>query len=405
MASSLAWLDFSEQEQRRMLGVVELFRDRDTIDELGVGVVRDTFSDILFPGTSTLHSRGRYVLFIPWIYQAIERSTSRREDPWKNARLAEIRLIDALLDSEDGDGTIGTFARATLKTFASTIYWAALAKWGIRLFPLSQDHYHRWLQTVAHRQSLLAPDLDDTSEVGSTAWHASLPSAPDDFPRGVSFRFEPYESEYVAERIAMTVPGTLLALLIEERADVADVEHPWDLPAFVKLPALIGDQLAEASRFSLVINGAPLLYNLMLAEKSARPDKEELRADFEQRLVDWASEVEARGRELERWDRAAFWELIAEAGTRTPAPTRRFIERWLELAIDGDPSGVAGNDAARRLITERERAIKRGRARLHSPQALALWGGNAGTGRMVYRWPYAQRIVGDIVDGLAGGDA
>jgi hypothetical protein len=42
-----------------VLGVVELFRERDTVDELGVGVVRDTFSDLLFPGTSTLHSRGR----------------------------------------------------------------------------------------------------------------------------------------------------------------------------------------------------------------------------------------------------------------------------------------------------------------------------------------------------------
>ena len=69
-----------------MLGVVELFRDRDTVDELGVGVVRDTFSDLLFPGTSTLHSRGRYVLFIPWIYQAIERSPRSSADPWKNAR-------------------------------------------------------------------------------------------------------------------------------------------------------------------------------------------------------------------------------------------------------------------------------------------------------------------------------
>jgi hypothetical protein len=77
MASSLAWLDFTEQEQRRVLGVVELFRERDTVDELGVGVVRDTFSDLLFPGTSTLHSRGRYLLFIPGIYQAIERSPGR----------------------------------------------------------------------------------------------------------------------------------------------------------------------------------------------------------------------------------------------------------------------------------------------------------------------------------------
>jgi hypothetical protein len=203
----------------------------------------------------------------------------------------------------------------------------------------------------------------------------------------------------------MTVPGTLLALLIEERVDVADVKHPWDLPAFVRLPAEMTDQLAHSARFSLVINGAPLLYNLMLAEKSARADKNELRDGFEKRLADWAGEVEAWGHELTGWDRATLWEIVASARARTPPPTRRFIERWLGLVLDGDPRGVADNDAARRLISERERAVKRGRARLHNPQALAMWGGDAGTGRMEYRWPYAQRIVGDILAGLGGGDA
>src|SRR3954451_3177605 len=100
MTSSLAWLDFSEQEQQRVLGVVELFRDRDTVDELGVGSVRDTFSNLLFPGTSTLHTRMRYVLFIPWIYQPIERSKTKSRDPWRCARDAEWALIDALVASQ-----------------------------------------------------------------------------------------------------------------------------------------------------------------------------------------------------------------------------------------------------------------------------------------------------------------
>jgi hypothetical protein len=405
MASSLAWLDFSEQEQRQVLSIVELFRDRDTVDELGVGVVRDAFSDLLFPGTSTLHSRGRYVLFIPWIYQAIERSPSRRQDPWKYARLTEIRLIDALLDSEDGEGTIGAFARATLKMFPSTVYWAALAKWGILTLPSSQNQYHRWLRAGGHRRSPSASDEDHAPDSRSSAWHASLPPPPDGFPHDVSFRFGPHEGEYVAERIAMTVPGTLLALLIEERVDVAGAGGPWDLAAVVKLPGQMVDQLIHASRFSLVINGAPLLYNLMLSEKSARADRDELRQGFEDRLADWAGEVEARGSELAGWDRGALWDLVAEAGARTPPPTRRFIERWLELVVDGGPSGVAGNAAARTLISDRERAVKRGRARLHNAQALAMWGGDAGTGRMVYRWPYARRIVRDVVAGLGGGDA
>ena len=57
----------------------------------------------------------------------------------------------------------------------------------------------------------------------------------------------------------------------------ASHEQPWDLPAYVKLPAQLTEQLAHASRFSLAISGGPLLYNLMLAEKSSRADKDDLR--------------------------------------------------------------------------------------------------------------------------------
>src|SRR5690349_3686262 len=103
MASSLAWLDYSERERRKLLDVVNLFRDRNTLDELGVGTVRDTFSNLLFPGTSTLHTRTRYVLFIPWIYQAIEGSKAKSKDPWWHARRAELALMDALAESKDGD--------------------------------------------------------------------------------------------------------------------------------------------------------------------------------------------------------------------------------------------------------------------------------------------------------------
>lgn len=383
-----------------MLAVVEIFRQRDTVDELGVGVVRDTFSEMLFPGTSTLHTRARYTLFIPWVYRAIERSPTLSQDPWKHARLSEIRLIDALVDSEDSDGTIGSEARATLKMFPSTAYWAVLANWGIRIFPLSQDQYHRWLRAGGTRQSLPLP-TSDHKEGAMGAWHANLPPTPEGFPQVASFRFETHEAEYLAERIAMKVPGSLLTLLIEQRADVSDIDAPWKLPGFVNVPSSIAEQLAHASRFSAVINGAPLLYNLLLAEKSTRADKAELREDFEHRLADWAGELRSREHELGGWDRTAFWELVASAGTTTPWPTRRFIDRWFDLAVEGDPGAIAGNLAARKLIIKREREVKtKKRARLQNPQSLALWGGDAGTARLAYRWPNAQRVISDIVAGL-----
>ena len=72
--SAFAWLSYSESERRKALDVISLFRERDTRDELGIGVIRDAFADLLFPGTSTIQTRARYFLFVPWIYQQIGRA-------------------------------------------------------------------------------------------------------------------------------------------------------------------------------------------------------------------------------------------------------------------------------------------------------------------------------------------
>lgn len=68
MTSSFTWLDYSEQDKRKMLDVISLFSEKTTRDELGIGSVRDAFADLFFPGTSTIQTRARYFLFIPWIY-------------------------------------------------------------------------------------------------------------------------------------------------------------------------------------------------------------------------------------------------------------------------------------------------------------------------------------------------
>jgi hypothetical protein len=54
MASICAWLDHSESNRRKALDVVDLFREQDTRDELGIGTVRDAIADSLFPGISTI---------------------------------------------------------------------------------------------------------------------------------------------------------------------------------------------------------------------------------------------------------------------------------------------------------------------------------------------------------------
>ena len=67
--SSLGWLDTSEHERRSVLELVSALNEPGTLDELGIGSIRDTIADRLFPGTSTIQTRARYFLFIPWILQ------------------------------------------------------------------------------------------------------------------------------------------------------------------------------------------------------------------------------------------------------------------------------------------------------------------------------------------------
>jgi hypothetical protein len=92
MASTFTWLDYSEHERRKMLDAIESFGEKTTRDELGLGSVRDAFADLLFPGTSTIQTRAKYFLFVPWIYLNLERKRTPSTKVVIRARKLEIEL-------------------------------------------------------------------------------------------------------------------------------------------------------------------------------------------------------------------------------------------------------------------------------------------------------------------------
>ena len=142
MTSLFGWVDYSEQDRARMTEVIELFRERDTRDELGIGVIRDAFADMLFPGTNTMQSRARYFLFVPWIYRHIEVAGFRSVDMPKRTRKEETELIQALMAAGESDDVIGRYSQERLQRMPSNIYWLGLGTWGIRHFDGSQAQYH-----------------------------------------------------------------------------------------------------------------------------------------------------------------------------------------------------------------------------------------------------------------------
>ena len=59
MPSSLTWLDHDNAAKERSHRLLQMFKESETRDELGIGAIRDSISDQLFPGTSVIQTRLR----------------------------------------------------------------------------------------------------------------------------------------------------------------------------------------------------------------------------------------------------------------------------------------------------------------------------------------------------------
>lgn len=401
MPSTFTWLDYSENERRKMLDVIELFGERTTRDELGLGGVRDAFADMLFPGTSTIQTRAKYFLFVPWIYLALEAKRVSSAAIDVRLRKAESELMRILADSGDTSGLIGRRAKENVRRLPSSVYWQGMAVWGIRVFPGSQEEYHRSLDVfyARHRvrrsarneyegEGVAEPDLHN--------WHTGLPTPPDGFPENASFDLRKREAEYLRERVLTTCPESLLAYLLRERVPVGDYGFAWEIEA--SLPASLREWLMHGRNFSEVMLGAQLLYNLMIAEQRAWQEKID---EYLALLHEWWEVVQERADELASWDRAVFWRMVFRSNPRVSVRAKAFIDRWVGIVRDaGTLTGVSESIVARELIHLRESQLKGGLSRLRSGRARELWSGAAGAGQMDLRWRSSQRIITDILAGL-----
>lgn len=393
-----------------MLEVVGLFREQGTVDELGIGGVRDAMSDTLFPGTSTLHTRIRYLLFVAWIYRDLEHVKLPSTHVDRRLKAHESRLIDALEAGGEYDGVIGIEARERLQRFPSILYWNALAMFGLRLFAGSQQQYHRAFDAIHRgRSQFTRYDGDEPGgEEPVRTWHPRLPRAPGGLLDRTTFALRREEAEYLQERIRERAAGTYLGFLLTREGAAVEGDFPWTCPLAAHTPAHVADALAHARNFSELHHGAALLYNLVLAEKvndARRVDDTDVAVDsdltgtYRRRLEDWAAAIADRHQDLEAWNRPAFWQLVAGRNPRVSPRARLFVERWVDLAV-GRRGDIAGDPQARGLVCDREIAVKRGLARVANLRALERWSGASGTGQLAFRWRQGSQFAADVLDGL-----
>lgn len=396
MTSALSWLDVSAEQQRHIRDIIRLFEEPGTRDELGIGPVRDAFSEMLFPGTSVIQRRARYFLFVPWHFQDAVRRGYRGQGLLQRVDHNERQLIERFRHAGIVDGLIGSRQGIRVKTLPSTIYWSGLVRLGV----LSSSMTPR---AVAQLALPAVGEADELELRGVGPWHPTLPAPPPGFPDEHSGGFDltRKEASWLQERVLDRAAGTLLAQLVSGPM-LADTETPWSEPAAQDAPGEVGVILESARRFSLVIHGASLVYNLLVSEAYERQgftQVDEPVADYHAQLADWAAIMDAESDPS--WDWPAFWTIVAGGNSRVPPAARTFVESWVEGVREHGPASVAGVDSLRRMVEGRVAGLRGGRAVHANDKLLALWGGSSGASALVYRWGTVRRLVLDVQEGLA----
>ena len=400
----LAWLDYSEADQRRAREIISLFSETDSRDELGLGSIRDALSDTLFPGTSVLLTRARYFLFVPWLYMegARLRYQGTQLASWVDGQ--ERSLIGKLIAGGASTGLIGRRVKGDVQNLPSTIYWNSLRRFGILRHAVSP--------TQVGRVRDVSRSLDDASELverPDAVWDPSMPVPPKNFINLTScdFTLIREEATWLTERISAAAPGTLLQFLVVRGTKHADdIRFAWEDPEVNAATGQVRDAVDEARRFSVAMHGAALLYNVLLAERAEELDlkqHEGKRDAFVDDLDEWRHEIE--GSDLRGWDLNQLWALIEAQGRMVSLLTRDFVTQWVGLIQGPIGQSVADLHAARELIRRREIQQKRGQARLTNDRLMQQWGGASGTGRLNFRWPVVARLLNDIADGQEKGHA
>lgn len=391
-----------------MREIIALFTQSESRDELGIGQVRDAFSDSLFPGTSTLHTRARYFLFIPWCFRAAEQSRTPPERRPAKAAEYERSLIKTLLsvqdDDSDTEGLIGRRAGAALKNLPSTLYWGGLRRYGIALEAEPRDAFSRTAPTAAD-------DADELTERHRGAWSPTLPAVPTGFPYSIDngFALNAGEAQWLQERMVDTTGGSLLhhLLLCGDRPQL-DSDFAWTDPITRHAPSEARDVLEHARLFSLVMEGISGVYNLLIAERYEKEGLTRIPEPIEHwrsQLDDWAESCDHERATLLGWDLDAFWSGVRRTNPRIGESTRRFLTACVDIARSSDLEALADDQPVRRLVAAREKSQKQGQSRLTNRKLLETWSGGSGAQRLDFRWARVRRIVADIHDGLGAVDA
>lgn len=390
----LGWIDFSKTERNKVLSVLDLLSEQGTLDELGIAPVRDGFSELFFPGTTTIQTRAKYFFIVPYALKDMEQSkTTTVGKMVKEFDDLEQACGKRFLENNPNEiGIIGSRSLSNggwVKRTPADVYWAGLRKYGIFLNgSLSLSEYLRAICALkadkdnllklgnrndASRDEFSSDDKDAGTISGIRFW--DIPTYHQDWFQDLRMELTSEEGAFLKQKMISHYPDSMLSyVLTHEVQGFFDGNSFQDMKSIIHLfPEQIQVDYQLAYEVSDFLDAINTQYNLILSN-----------GENEEAVRKWAV-ISTELKQIASVDLDAVFQRLQLQNHR--------LYRFLKEAQDA----MLANDVDRlqKEIRRRERELKTTRAKTLHPGEFdtSNW---YGVGVMDYRFSYAKVILNDI---------
>lgn len=405
--STVGWIDFSSEDRQRVQEVLALMKEKGTLDELGIGQVRDAFSDILFPGFSTIQTSSRYFLTVPKILLnwANLTRTQRNKTPLPDYLTREENaLAQRLVENHNRlnlslEGIIGhtlVGKKDGVARLPSSTYWNGMRVFGIVQTEDSLSEFcGSWDPHVSIRDPIQAEEGSDDEEARLEVKVWRPPGAPKAWPTDLTLKLTNAEAKSLSGKflgaadqrnsvVTQLIKNSLIKQAVKTDLRRFDTFCDW-AQSRQKLSKECRLNLERAKNFSLAMEGAHIVYNRLLAGKTGN---DELTGKCVERMANWRfaviqADIFHSGADHE-------WLSVAkETNVHVRQLTQDFLLKWNTAMC-----GRALDSTLDNLVTKQAKDNKPNRTLLvKPPQKKETW---YGMDTLDYRWRNARSMLIDL---------
>lgn len=392
----LGWVDFSREDREKVLDVMNLLQEPGAVDEIGIGVIRDAFANLFFPGTSTVQTAAKYFLIVPYV---LKEATEGRYGNDLNKILRKIDQEEKecgirLMQNCPGEKSIigsRVLPQSWVARKPSSIYWNGIRTYSICTQDLTIPELLKasvFLQ-AQKKNSALGNKGDATSESERDDADAGRDlatqffSVPDDYytdwRTNLSIHLTSSEATFLRKMIESSVSSSLMVYLLRNNIDVAKYDSFEAIYEELEhlVPAELSRTMKLACDFNRLVYAARVRYNYILSA-----------GQNEDAGTEWEY-IEENMQHMVSVDIDDVFQTLHITNFRL----RRFLTNFRSALMSGDL------DTADKVLIDREIEIKtRSRAKLckRDDYPNDVWIG----GRYLdYRFSSAKRIIMDIYRG------